>query len=268
MEWISPDNRVKKSIIERGTDERKPSFFSECRIEIFSDNSELLQFNDRLLIIGDNCNTDYGRLLDNVLQFISPLEVANITFDDSVSFKLKLLSCDHKGYIFEWDSAQKLQYSEIIKEKGVASYKDGAFFAAAHRFSLALKLLHSIPIDVSNIPESIDGVLLEVINAVKVKLYDNLAMCESKLLVKDNQKIRSLCNKALELNENDVKALNRLGSICQCQGDIDGAFVYYSKLATVEPNNSVAKLKLNEVALLRSRENKKVDDIYKKMFNK
>lgn len=265
--WTSPDGKIVKEIATFGAFGAKPTENSECKIHITNtSNLDVKKYNESPFIIGD-VHSSFDKLLDICLQNMCPGEIANVTLNTNTNptqtFTVKLETFESKGLIWEWKAPRKFELALDHKKKGVELFKTD-FKAASWRFGKALKLLCSIPVDVERPPQEVDGVLVKDIENLKVLLYNNLAYCF--LNNKDYAVVIRLCNKALGIDKDNVKALYRCGLAHYEERNYEEAVDVFKSVLHLEPHNKAA------VGMLKNADNKlaeatvKVNDMFKRMF--
>lgn len=264
--WESPDKKIRKVVIKVGDVGLKPYENTSCKISIYNCDVDIAKgyCGVRDVVVGEN-DSEFGRLLDRCLQTMNKNEEANVTFklNVDVSFTLHLISFKLNGFIYEWDAKQKFQLALNHKEKGNELFKD-RYVDASHRFSKALKILCSIPIEVERPPQVIDTIKVSEIEKLKAKLYNNLASCYLKH--GDNETVIELCGKVLTYDPTNVKALYKRGVAWCNERDYEKAKDDLQKLVDLEPNNKAAKDKLAFATAKLQEAQAKVNCIVKKMF--
>lgn len=262
--WVSPDGKIKKEMLKPGEWSEKPSEASHCTITI--KESPLLEDTNRIVVIGDN-DGELWRSVDTCLttMFIGEQSKFHITIGDTtISFTLELVSLVFNGFIFEWDAKKIYDYAMHHKEKGVHFFNLKNNKEAAYRFIKALKLISCIPIDVEEIPETIDGFPLEEINCLKAKLYNNLSSCYLSNNLWD--KVIELCNKVLSFDASNIKALYRLGVAYKSDKNFEKALEVFNKVIELEPENKAGVEQLSAVKDELKKAEIKVNNMMKKMF--
>lgn len=261
---ISPDGKIMKELLKSGEWSKKPSEASQCTITI--KESPLLEDTNRIVVIGDN-DGELWRSIDTCLttMFIGEQSKFHIGIGDStISLTLELVSVVFNGFIFEWDAKKIYNYALHHKEKGIHFFKLQNNKEAAYRFTKALKLISCIPIDVENVPETIDGVPITELNCLKAQLYNNLSSCYLRNNLWD--KVIELCNKVLSFDGTNVKALYKLGVAYQNDRNFEQAFESFKKVTDLEPQN---KASVEHLSIVRDELKKaeiKVNKMMKKMF--
>lgn len=150
------------------------------------------------------------------------------------------------------DSEENIEQAKIYKEKGTGYLKQ-------EKYKLALKMYERSYgfVNTLETPEAKD---------IKKALYLNKSLCNLKL--KDYYATETECNKALEIEPNNVKALYRRGQSYYSRGDYEQSLVDFKRIKELEPENKAAQ---NQMALcnqqIRAYEQKQ-KSLYANMFSK
>jgi len=152
---------------------------------------------------------------------------------------------------------QKIQEAGKKKNQGNIVFKEFDYENAAKLYMEALNYLADL-YDLSPTEQ-------EEVNAIKVPCHLNIALCCTKI-DRYNQAIEN-CNKALEIEKNNIKALFRraqcyvqLSQLEEAKNDLNAAL-------QVEPNNSSVKKELALVERKIHAQKEKEKKIYSKMFS-
>lgn len=263
--WTSPDSRIQKEILREGTWGGKPSEGSQCTITI-TDSHFLEEFTNTVVTVGDN-DGDLWRALDICLgtMFVGEKSKFSLNLHDSnITLVLELVDLVFGGFIFQWDSSKKYHLALRHKEKGNEMFKNKNNKEAAYRFTKALKILSSIPIDIEQPPEIIDGILLTDIKRLKCNLYNNLSSCYFR-----NQSwimVTALCTKVFIFDPDNVKALYKIGVAYQNDRDFDKAKEVFCRVLELEPGNKACAEHLDYIKDELRQAEIKVNKMVKKMF--
>ncbi|KAJ8925964.1 hypothetical protein NQ315_009817 [Exocentrus adspersus] len=263
--WTSPDGRIQKEILRDGKWGDKPSEGSQCTITI-TNSPFLEQFTGTVVTVGDNDGVLW-RTLDTCLGTMFVGEKSKFTLslsDTSITLVLELVDLVFNGFIYNWDAKRKYELALHHKEKGNALFKAKDNIEAGYRFTKALKILLSIPIDVEEPPQSIDGVALSDIKKLESNLFNNLSSCYFR-----NQSwvmVIHLCTKVFNFDPGNVKALYKIGVAYQNDRNFEKAKDAFCKLLQLEPGNKAAAEQLDCVKEEMRREEVKVNNMMKKMF--
>ncbi|KAG5894630.1 hypothetical protein JTB14_026161 [Gonioctena quinquepunctata] len=240
---------------------------SQCTITIT--NSPLLEeYTKTLVTIGDS-DGELWRSLDIAISTMNVGEKANFSLDinsNKMSLVIELVGLVFNGFIYEWGASKKYNLALHHKEKGNQFYNSKNNKEAAFRYSKALKILHSIPLDVEdNRLTCVDDIPIDYINKLKCNLYNNLSSCFFR--TERWERVTELCNKVLMFDCNNIKALYKIGVACENDRNFEKAWEIFNKVIKMDPGNQACIEHLAVVKEeLRNAENK-MNDIMKKMFS-
>lgn len=282
--WESVDKMVRKDVIKCGQFGGKPTERANCEIVVENINvvnatvpdlvqkynSEILNgIHERSLIIGEaNCEID--RQIERAIQMMMPFETSSVTLNVSlegtngrviIKFEISLNEMQPHKPIWEWTPEEKYLIASEYKEIGVQLFKDGRYIDAFHRFSKACKILITLePI----CDLELDEKLVIDINDLRLILYNNMAGCQ--LNRKNYEYTISLCNKILEKECYNVKALYRRGVAHGRLKDLEKAVDDLKNAIALEPHNVAVKEQFVAYNVRLQDANKKCDDMVRRMF--
>ncbi|XP_076471077.1 peptidyl-prolyl cis-trans isomerase FKBP4-like [Babylonia areolata] len=160
---------------------------------------------------------------------------------------------------WEMDVGEKIEQSKIIKEKGTAAFKKGNYQRA---LTIYEKIVRFLDHETSGLKGTEPQDRLQLLLAAHL----NMAMCYLKL--HNLRKAEEACEKALEMDSNNIKALFRRGQSRMERGEFTLATEDFSKVVELEPENKAAK---NQIILCRQKEKAayaKEKALYTSMFKK
>ena len=149
-----------------------------------------------------------------------------------------------KNYLHTLSSAsEEEKYCNALNDKtvGIELFKQLRYIDAFHRFASGAKLLLTS-----------DSLLLEAAESQNkgiVSLFSVLCSNMAECQLKENNPTRAiaLCQKALDNNPCNVKAMYRQASAFWAVGNVDQADLLLCRVLELEPNNSAAKRLKSEV---------------------
>ncbi|CAL7948493.1 unnamed protein product [Xylocopa violacea] len=282
--WESADKVVKKQIIKPGIFSKKPTERAICEVVIENIdvvnasvqelkgkfNSEILDGkNEKTLIIGEgNCEID--RQVERAVQMMMVLEKSlvtiNILLEDIheclvIEFEITLTKMHPHDPIWEWTPEEKYSVALKYKEAGVILYKDYRCVDAFYRFSKACKILITLePIQDLELNKELEN----NINNLRLVLYNNMAGCQ--LNRKNYEYAVSLCNKILNKEDNNVKALYRRGVAHGNLKDLEKAVADLKKAVNLEPHNQTIKEQFLIYNAKLQEANQKFENMVRRMF--
>lgn len=282
--WVSPDKVVKKQITKPGIFSKKPTERASCEVLIENldvvnasvqelkggFNSEILDgISKKTLIIGEaNCEID--RQVERAIQMMMVLEKSlvtiNIPLEDIheclvIEYEITLTKMEPHDPIWEWTPEEKYSVALKYKESGVVLYKDRRCVDAFYRFSKACKILITLePIQDLELNKELES----NINNLRLVLYNNMAGCQ--LNRKNYEHAVSLCNKILNKEDNNVKALYRRGVAHGNLKDLEKAVADLKKAVNLEPHNQTIKEQFLIYNGKLQEANQKFESMVRRMF--
>uniref|UniRef100_A0A665VJ51 peptidylprolyl isomerase n=1 Tax=Echeneis naucrates TaxID=173247 RepID=A0A665VJ51_ECHNA len=182
----------------------------------------------------------------------------NIPGGATLQYKIKLTAFEKAKESWEMNTAEKLEQSSIVKVKGTQYFKEGKYKQASVQYKRIVSWL-----------EHESGLLEEdekKAKALRLAAHLNLAMCFLKLN-EPNQALEN-CDKALQLDGSNEKALFRRGEAFFGMKEYDKARDDFQRVVQLYPANKAAK---SQVGLCQKRikeEHEKDKRIYANMFQK
>ncbi|XP_062914055.1 peptidyl-prolyl cis-trans isomerase FKBP4 isoform X2 [Mobula hypostoma] len=158
---------------------------------------------------------------------------------------------------WEMNIDEKLEQSAIVKEKGTAHFKCGKYNQATIQYKKIVSWLEH--------ESGLSEELLQQSNALRLAAHLNLAMCYIKM--DENLQAVENCEKALELDANNEKALFRMGEARLALNDYELAKANFQKIVQLYPNKA-AKM---QIGICQKKIKEQLDrekKIYAKMFPK
>lgn len=284
--WESGDNFVSKEVLLRESFTKKPTERAVCRIKIANVNligitvadlekelhSDILDgSSEKIITLGNSC-TRLDREIERAIKTMFIKEKSLITIrlpsvaeigneDVLVKFEITLDSFEPFKPIWNWNPNEKYEIALEYKETGVCLFKSARYKHAFFMFAKACKILITLePLKAIELAES----LLKNIGDLRIVLYNNMAECH--LNRKNYEHAISLCCKVLERDENNVKALYRRGVAYGNLKNVEKALEDFKKVLSIEPKNSLAREKFNLYNEQWQVENKRYENIVKRMF--
>ncbi|XP_067855760.1 peptidyl-prolyl cis-trans isomerase FKBP4-like isoform X2 [Heptranchias perlo] len=179
----------------------------------------------------------------------------NIPPNANLVYEVVLKNFEKAKESWEMNIDEKLEQSTIIKEKGTLYFKVGKYKQATIHYKKIVSWLEHE----SGLSEEI----LKQSNALRLAAHLNLAMCYIKM--DENLQAVENCEKALELDANNEKALFRMGEARLAMNDYELAKANFQKLLQLYPNNA-AKV---QIGICQKKIREQLDQekkIYAKMF--
>jgi len=158
-------------------------------------------------------------------------------------YEIEVVDFEKEKESWDMDTEEKINAATKRKEEGNSLFKDSKFARATKKYKRALTYVDS---DYGVAEEDKDK-----FKQLKLLLYLNVAAC--KLQSKDYAGVKENCNKALEIDSNNIKALLRRGKMYIDVDDWDLARNDIKRVLELDANNADAKKELVRL-------NKKVTD--------
>ncbi|KAF3854761.1 hypothetical protein F7725_022816 [Dissostichus mawsoni] len=171
----------------------------------------------------------------------------------TLQYKIKLAAFEKAKESWEMNTVEKLEQSIIVKEKGTQYFKEGKYKQASVQYKRIVSWLENES-GLSEEDEKKAKVLQLAANL-------NLAMCFLKL--QEPNKALENCDKALELNPSNEKALFRRGEALFGMKEFDQAKDVFQQVLQLYPANKAAKSQTRIKA-----QHEKDKRIYANMFQK
>lgn len=285
--WQSADKIVTKEILTKKDFTDKPTERALCELKIDNIDETYLKIDELILkypsdiiygasekewILGDAC-TELDRQIERAIStmFINETSLItvrinsekNATIDEiqNIKFQLTLIKFLPFKPIWQWTPEEKYEIALKYKERGIQIFQKTHYVDAFHKFSKACKILITLePI----IDLKLNANLLKDIENLRTLLYNNMAECHVHR--KNYEHVITLCNKVLDRDVNNVKALYRRGIAYGNLQNYENSVDDLKKVLSLEPNNSLVKAKFNFYKQQSQIVNKKYEDIVKRMF--
>uniref|UniRef100_A0A8C6MDE2 peptidylprolyl isomerase n=1 Tax=Nothobranchius furzeri TaxID=105023 RepID=A0A8C6MDE2_NOTFU len=185
-------------------------------------------------------------------------EKYNIPGGATLKYKIKLTAFEKAKESWEMNTIEKLEQSSIVKEKGTQNFKEGKYKKASVQYKKIVSWLEHE----SSLSEEDEAKA----KALRLAAHLNLAMCYLKLQ-ESNQAFEN-CEKALELDSSNEKALFRRAEALFCMKEFERARDDFQRVVQLYPANKAAK---SQVVLCQKRikeQHEKDKRTYANMFQK
>uniref|UniRef100_A0A8C2WD76 peptidylprolyl isomerase n=1 Tax=Cyclopterus lumpus TaxID=8103 RepID=A0A8C2WD76_CYCLU len=182
----------------------------------------------------------------------------NIPGGATLHYKIKLTAFEKAKESWEMNTVEKLEQSTIVKDKGTQYFKEGKYKQASVQYKRIVSWLEHE----SGLSEEDE----KNAKALRLAAHLNLAMCFLKL--QEPNTVLENCDKALELQASNEKALFRRGEALFSMKEFDRARDDFQQVVQLYPANKAAK---SQVSLCQKRikeQHEKDKLIYGNMFQK
>ncbi|CAL1592300.1 unnamed protein product [Knipowitschia caucasica] len=176
----------------------------------------------------------------------------------TLEYKIKLTAFEKAKESWEMNTLEKLEQSAIVKEKGTQYFKEGKYKQASVQYKRIVSWLENE----SALQEEDE----KVAKALRLAAHLNLAMCYLK--IQEPGPALENCDKAMNLDSTNEKALFRRGEALFAMKEFDKAKDDFQKVIQLYPSNKAAK---SQVALCQKsmkEQHEKDKRIYANMFQK
>ncbi|KAK1784986.1 hypothetical protein P4O66_018421 [Electrophorus voltai] len=182
----------------------------------------------------------------------------NIPPGATLQYKIKLTAFEKAKESWEMNTGEKLEQSAIVKEKGTQYFKDGKYKQAAVQYKRIVSWLEH--------ESGLQGEEEEKAKALRLAAHLNLAMCYLKL--HEPSPAFENCDKALELDTSNEKALFRRGEALFVMKEFDRAREDFQRVLQLYPANKAAKSQVVLCQKHLKEQHEKDKRLYANMFQK
>ncbi|MCI4379487.1 hypothetical protein PGIGA_G00228840 [Pangasianodon gigas] len=182
----------------------------------------------------------------------------NIPPGATLQYKITLTKFEKAKESWEMNTSEKLEQSVIVKEKGTQYFKDGKYKQAVVQYKRIVSWLEH--------ESSLQGEEEEKAKALRLAAHLNLAMCYLKL--QEPSPALENCDKALELDANNEKALFRRGEALFVMKEFDRARGDFQRVVQLYPTNKAAKSQVLQCQKHIKEQHEKDKRLYANMFQK
>lgn len=182
----------------------------------------------------------------------------NIPEGATLQYKIKLVAFEKAKESWEMNTAEKLEQSIIVKEKGTQYFKEGKYRQASVQYKRIVSWLENE----SSLGEEEE----RKAKALRLAAHLNLAMCFLK--VQEPSQALENCDKALGLDEANEKALFRRGEALFAMKEFDRARGDFQRVTQLYPGNKAAKSQVGLCQKQIKDQHEKDKRLYANMFQK
>lgn len=154
----------------------------------------------------------------------------NIPPNAEIEYEITLKNFEKAKGLWEMDSDEKLEQSEISKTKGTNYFKAGKYNLAIKQYK---KIVHCLEYENSLADED-----QKKRNALILAVYLNLALCNLKL--ENHLKVVKFCDKALDIDPGSEKGLFRRAQAYFFLKEYDLAKKDFQAVLNIDSNNKAA----------------------------
>lgn len=171
-----------------------------------------------------------------------------------VDYEVELVTFEKVKNAWELDDAEKLEQAILLKEQGNKYLKESKLLLALKKYNRAKGFLTGF---VKETDES---------KQLQIAVHSNLSLLYQKQ--NNNDEVLANCNKVLELDPKNIKALYRRGQVRLTTQDFDSAIDDFNHVLEIEPTNKAAQ---NQIIIAKhqiAQYQKKEKQLYSNMFTK
>lgn len=185
-------------------------------------------------------------------------EKLNIPSGATLQYKIKLTAFEKAKESWEMNTFEKLEQSVIVKEKGTQYFKEKKYKQASVQYKRIVSWLeHESALQEEDEKKA---------KALRLAAHLNLAMCYLKIQ-EPNHALEN-CDKALELDSTNEKALFRRGEALYAMKEFDRAKDDFQRVIQLYPSNKAAKSQVLACQKRVKEQHDKDKRIYANMFQK
>ncbi|XP_051155654.1 peptidyl-prolyl cis-trans isomerase FKBP4-like [Leptopilina boulardi] len=182
----------------------------------------------------------------------------NIPPDTDVVYEVELKSFEKTPDSWSMDNPQKIEQAKILKEKGTNYFKQ-------NKFNIAIEMYRKINNYISYDKLFSDDSKIER-DSILLATYLNLALCYLK--IEQYNEAKEYCNKALEIDPSNEKALFRRGQAHLALASPEIAIKDFEQVVKIEPNNTAAVKQITACNNLKKKQLAAEKKLYSNIFDK
>jgi FK506-binding protein 4/5 len=245
------DRTVMKGIRVEGTGWSHPGFESEVHISIKvvevteggEDGAEILPEKDFTVTIGEVDPTEFPSTVEQALKSFKKGEISTVDVEASAvresvdafhvrsgqGFRAVVKVKDFTTvHTYDFQGEAKIDEANKRKTQGNTYFTQGKWLLAVNKYERALEFVDS--------DYGLDGESLEAAKKLRVPLYSNLA--QALINLRRFKDAAAKCDKCLELEPANVKALFRRGRAKNALGDWEAAKPDLKRALEFDPSNA------------------------------
>jgi len=274
-EEITSDGGVKKRIVKTGDGVTRPNLDAEVKVHIRGTfEGTVFDERDVEFIIGNGYKNDIVDGIEKALLKMKKHERAKVYIkaqygfqskgheefgvppNANIEYEIVLYSFERALEIYEMQYSEKLERSQVLKERALPLFKMGEYHKAMEFYERILKMVKVNKLD-SDYPKGLP---------FKISALSNIALCYLKL--KDFSNVITYCEKVLELEANNIKANFRIAEAHAGCYDYIKAIKYFDKVLELEPGNTSAKKQIAYAKTMQKKNIEKEKKLYSSIFSK
>jgi len=265
------DKGILKKITTNGDGWETPKEDSKVKVKLsgkVKDGAEFESLHDVEFIFGEeqilpSLETAIGTMKKGEIATITILPKygfgdsnKNIHPNSTLEYHVELVEFEKEKESWDMESDEKLEIANKRKEEGNVFFKEQNFRRAIKKYERAL---HFVDSDY----KATDDEKVQF-KQTKLVLYLNIAAC--KLQTKDYLKVIENCNKALEIDAKNIKALLRRGKAYLETDEWDNARRDFQNILEVDTENIDSKKEIQRLNKRIADQNAKDKKMFQNMF--
>ncbi|GJQ14574.1 hypothetical protein GpartN1_g6365.t1 [Galdieria partita] len=282
VEDISKDGGVVKKIIKEGDGWERPSDETKAIVNMImkdwnsqkiieeKENYELI-VGDGVVIEGVDLALETMKKGERAVLTIAPnyaFKEAGVVVpegfsrDSTVQVELELISFERAKDSWNLSKEEKIENALRTKDKGNELFKSGRYKLAKKKYE---KVVNNLEFDVRN-KSDLSAEQKQQGKSILLQTYLNLAACEEKF--GNPNGVLKQCNKALEMDSVNVKALFRRASSYLRMSEVLLAEKDLKRALELDPSNVALKKKMRELRQVKAEQDAKDRRLFGNMFSR
>ncbi|XP_013403472.1 peptidyl-prolyl cis-trans isomerase FKBP4 isoform X2 [Lingula anatina] len=271
------DGGVRKSVIVKGEGYKTPNDGAQVEMHIIGKcNGSVFEDKDLAFIVGDCQDEVVVEGVEMAVKKLKEGETARVKVQSKyayggegsikygippnadLEYEMKMKKFEKAKESWEMDGKEKLDQSEVVKEKGTKFFKEGSYKKAITSYKRVISYLEY--------ETDMEGEEKQKRDALMLAAYLNTAMCYLKL--KDYVEARKHSDSALGIDVNSEKGYYRRGEANMGLNEFEDAKKDFSKVLEINPKNKAARDEQMRANKKIKEQNAKEKSIYQGMFKK
>ncbi|CAL1540531.1 unnamed protein product [Lymnaea stagnalis] len=183
----------------------------------------------------------------------------DIPKEANITYTLELVNIQSPPELSSLSYDERLKLGEAKRERGNYLFGRTDYTGAINSYNKAIKILAD-----TDLNASLDEANLASLTESSLKCYNNMAACQLKIDALDAA-IRS-CEKVLTSQENNIKALFRIGKAYGAKGEIEHAITYIRRAIKLEPESKMLHQEMLNLNRRRNKETATERELYQRML--
>lgn len=271
------DGGILKSQIKKGEGYVTPKEGASCEIHVVGrHNGRTFDDRDVSFVLGEGSDVGIVDGVEQGLQKMKKGEKARLLVKSKYAYRaegsvqhsippnadleyeVELKKFEKAKESWEMETSEKLEQSEISKNKGTEFFK-------ANKFSIAIRYYKKI-LECLKSEDSLKGEEADKRKSLMLAAHLNLAMCYLK--IKEDYEACKSCDEALQLDPKNEKGLFRRGTANLNLQNFDVALEDFKAVLDIDPENKAAKNQITITNQKKKQLHEREKQMYSGMFKK